>query len=297
MKSAPFSYSRPSMPHDVAAELAAAQSKGDAKILAGGQSLMPVLVMRLGRPATLVDITRVEPWTTIDTDGNAVRIGAAVRQRSVERRTDLQVPLLAQALPWIGHREIRSRGTVCGSLAHADPASELPAVALTLGARFSIRGPESVKDVSADEFFRGAMTTTIKPGEVLQHVEFPKARAGEGFGFAEISRRHGDFALVGVTAAVKFDGDRVVHARLGAFGVADRPQIVDVTDIVGDLLSGGLRPDVNAVAESLTDIAKGLVTTGGDQHASPSYRRRLVRVLGGRELVNAARHSRKGQLT
>lgn len=295
MKAAPFSYSRPSDPHDVVAELATAQ--GEAKVLAGGQSLMPVLVMRLGRPTTLVDITRVNAWTTVDINETSVRLGAAVRQRSVERRKDLQVPLLAHALPWIGHREIRSRGTICGSLAHADPASELPAVALTLGARFSIRGPDSVKEVTADEFFRGAMTTTIKPGEVLQYVKFPKARQGEGFGFAEMSRRHGDFALVGVTAMVKTDGNRVLQARLGAFGVADRPQVVDVTGIVGDLLVGDRRTSVGEVSDSLADTAQALVTTGGDQHASPGYRRRLVRSLGGRELVNAARRSRKGQLS
>lgn len=297
MKAAPFSYCRPSAPHDVVTELAAAQREGEAKILAGGQSLMPVLVMRLGRPTTLVDITRVDEWKTVEADAAAIRIGAAVRQRAIERRSDLRVPLLEQALPWIGHREIRSRGTICGSLAHADPASELPAVALTLDARFSIRGVDSVREVAAAEFFRGAMTTTIEPGDVLQHVKFPRARDGEGYGFAEISRRHGDFALVGVTAVVRSDGNRILHARLGAFGVADRPQTVDVTDTVGDLLAGEQPAATDTIAESLADTARALVTTGGDQHASPGYRRRLVRVLGARELVNAARRSRKGKIS
>ncbi|MGO1972054.1 MAG: FAD binding domain-containing protein [Propionibacteriaceae bacterium] len=294
MKAAPFAYARPTTPQDVVAELAAAQTHGEAKIIAGGQSLMPVLAMRMGRPTTLVDITRVEAWRQIEAT-DQVRIGAAVRQRAVERRRDLRVPLLSRALPWIGHREIRSRGTVCGSLAHADPASELPAVALTLGARFGVRGPKGSNEIPAEEFFRGAMTTILQPGEVLEYVDFPRARPGQGFGFAEMSRRHGDFALVGITAMVESEGYRIRRARIGAFGVADRPQVVDVTDVVRPLLSGELqRADVGRVADALTEAAEALVTTGGDKHASAAYRRRLVRVLGGRELITAAQHSRKG---
>ncbi|WP_116043685.1 FAD binding domain-containing protein [Amycolatopsis palatopharyngis] len=294
MKAAPFAYARPTSPLDVVAELAAAQTHGEAKIIAGGQSLMPVLAMRMGRPTTLVDVTRVEAWQQIEA-GEHVRIGAAVPQRAVERRRDLRVPLLSRALPWIGHREIRSRGTVCGSLAHADPASELPAVALTLGARFCVRGPKGDKELAAGEFFRGAMTTALQPGEVLQYVDFPRARPGQGFGFAEIARRHGDFALVGITTMVESENGRVRRARIGAFGVADRPRVIDVTDAVAHLLSGELqRADVSRVADALTEAADSLVTTGGDRHASAAYRRRLVRVLGGRELIAAAQHSRKG---
>lgn len=291
MKAAPFAYVRPTTPQDVVAELAAAQADGEAKVIAGGQSLMPVLAMGLGRPTTLVDITRVERWRQIET-ADHVRIGAAVRQRTVERHRDLGVPLLSRALPWIGHREIRSRGTVCGSLAHADPASELPAVALTLGARLGVNGPNGTKELTADQFFRGAMTTALLPGEVLEYVDFPRARPGQGFGFAEIARRHGDFALVGITAMVETHGDRVRRASIGAFGVADRPQLVDVTDAVGQLLSGGVqRADASRVTDALAEAAAALVTTGGDKHASAAYRRRLVRVLGGRELISATQRS------
>lgn len=291
MKAAPFAYVRPTTPQDVVAELAAAQAHGEAKVIAGGQSLVPVLAMRLGRPTTLVDITRVERWQQIET-ADHVRIGAAVRQRTVERHRDLGVPLLSRALPWIGHREIRSRGTVCGSLAHADPASELPAVALTLGARFGVNGPKGTKELTAAEFFRGAMTTALQPGEVLEYVDFPRARPGQGFGFAETARRHGDFALVGITAMVETDGDRVRRAQIGAFGVADRPQLIDVTDAVGELLSGEVqRADAGRVTDALAEAADALVTTGGDKHASAAYRRRLVRVLGGRELISATQRS------
>ena len=295
MKAAPFAYARPTSPSDVAAELAAARAHGEAKVIAGGQSLMPVLAMRMGRPTTLVDITRVEAWQQIDVAADHVRIGAAVRQRAVERRRDLRVPLLSRALPWIGHREIRSRGTVCGSLAHADPASELPAVALTLGARFGIRGTKGLRELTAEQFFRGAMTTALEPGEVLQYVDVPRARTGEGFGFGELSRRHGDFALVGVTAAVETEAGRVRRARLGAFGVGDRPRVLDVTSAVADLLSQGSAAPAGAVAEALAEAARSLVTTGGDQHASQAYRRRLVRVLGGRELAAATRQSTRGR--
>lgn len=298
MKAAPFAYARPTTPQDVVAELAAAQADGEAKVIAGGQSLMPVLAMRMGRPTTLVDITRVEQWQQIEgqqtkTESH-VRIGAAVRQRTVERRRDLGVPLLSRALPWIGHREIRSRGTLCGSLAHADPASELPAVALTLGARFGVRGLKGINELTAAEFFRGAMTTALQPGEVLEYVDFPRARPGQGFGFGEMARRHGDFALVGITAMVDSDGERVRCAQIGAFGVADRPQLLDVTDSVGELLSGELqRAEVDRVIDALAESADELVTTSGDKHASAAYRRRLVRVLGGRELITATHNSRK----
>lgn len=294
MKAAPFSYVRPTSPEGVLTELALAH--GEAKIIAGGQSLMPVLAMRLGRPPTLVDVTRIDAWRSIEVDAHEVRIGAAVRQRAVERRNDLRVPLLARALPWIGHREIRSRGTVCGSLAHADPASELPAVMLTLGARLSIAGPTGVRELSAEEFFQGAMTTALGPGEVLQHVSVPRTRPGQGFGFAEMARRHGDFALVGVTAVVQLDGDRVARAQLGAFGVGDRPRLLDVTGAVAEPLRSASRRDAPAdVADALSEAARELVTTGGDKHASAGYRRRLVRVLGGRELVSAFHDSQKGE--
>ncbi|OUZ09675.1 molybdopterin dehydrogenase [Aeromicrobium sp. PE09-221] len=294
MKAAPFSYVRPTSPEGVLAELSLAE--GEAKIIAGGQSLMPVLAMRLGRPPTLVDISRVPAWQSIDVGTHEVRIGAAVRQRAVERHRDLRVPLLSRALPWIGHREIRSRGTVCGSLAHADPASELPAVMVTLGARLGITGPGGDRELPADEFFRGAMTTALEPGEVLRHVTVPRARRGQGFGFAEMARRHGDFALVGITTMVQTEGDRVVRALLGAFGVADRPRLLDVTETVAEPLRAAEEDGASAaVAEALADAARDLVTTGGDKHASAGYRRRLVRVLGGRELVAAFRDSRKGE--
>lgn len=194
MKAAPFAYVRPATLDEAVAELAA--TSGDGKVLAGGQSLVPVLVMRLGRPGTLVDINAAVGLDKIERRGDVVRIGATARQRHVERSTEATaVPLLKLALPFVGHRELRSRGTVCGSLAHADPGAELPAVAACLGARFEVAGPTGRRFVSAPEFFVGAMTTAIQPDEILIAAEFPVAGPGDGYGFAEIARRHGDYAL------------------------------------------------------------------------------------------------------
>src|SRR5690606_35949782 len=173
MKPAPFAYVRPTRLADVVGELVAAEAAGGGKGLAGGQSLAPVLAMRLGRPRTLVDLTRVAELGQIGHDGGSLRIGAAVRQRHVERTAGGDVPLLAQALPWVGHREIRSRGTVCGSLAHADPSAELPAVALCLGATLDVAGPDGRRRIAAEEFFTGAMSTALGPADVLASVQFP----------------------------------------------------------------------------------------------------------------------------
>jgi carbon-monoxide dehydrogenase medium subunit len=200
------------------------------------------------------------------------------------------VSLLQQALPFVGHRELRSRGTVCGSLAHADPAAELPAVACCLGAVLEVAGPSGRRRVPAAEFFVSAMTTGVGPDEVLVAAEFPVAAEEEGFGFAEIARRHGDFALAGVATRVRRDRDgAVAEAVLTGFGISDRPVTRDVTDLVR--AAGGV-PD--ALREGTTELASQLVDTAGDAHASPGYRRRLLGVLAARELANAARRSAPG---
>ncbi|GAA1203936.1 FAD binding domain-containing protein [Pseudonocardia alaniniphila] len=277
MKPAPFAYVRPTSLDDALAELAGR----DAKVLAGGQSLVPVLAMRLGRPATLVDITAVAGLDRISVGSGAVHIGAAVRQRAVERSEHARaVPLLGMALPFVGHRELRSRGTVCGSLAHADPAAELPAVACCLDAVLEIAGPGGRRTVAAGEFFAGAMTTALAPDEVLLAVRFPVAAPGEGYGFGEIARRHGDFALAGVATRVhRGDDGTLLAARLTAFGVSDRPVTRDVTDLVR-ATDGAEQPLRDAIAE----LAAELVDTAGDAHGSPGYRRRLLTVLAAREL-------------
>lgn len=282
MKAAPFSYVRPGSLDDVLTELAG----GDAKVLAGGQSLTPVLAMRLGRPSTLVDITAVDELAEFRRDGAVVRIGAGVRQRHVERAELARaVPLLGRALPFVGHRELRSRGTVCGSLAHADPAAELPAVAACLGATVEVAGPGGTRRVPAEAFCTGAMTTAAGPDEVVTAVELPVASAGEGFGFAEIARRHGDFALAGVVVRVRSTGSTVQEARLTGFGISDHPVTENVTELLASEPDG---PDLEKrLRPATTELAARIVDTGGDTHGSTGYRRRLFAVLAARELAAA----------
>jgi 2-furoyl-CoA dehydrogenase FAD binding subunit len=289
MKAAPFAYARPSSVDEAVAELA--RAGGEGKVLAGGQSLVPVLAMRLARPSVLVDINAVAGLGRLELSDGWLHVGAAVRQRLVEydERT-AAVPLLGLALPWVGHRELRSRGTVCGSLAHADPAAELPAVAACLDATLEAAGPGGRRTLRAREFFDGAMTTRLEPDEVLVRASFPAAGPGEGFGFAEYARRHGDFALAGVAVRVRREPREAV---LAAFGVSDRPVVRDVTGLLDavDGMSDGDRDDAGritaALAGPLRELAGEIVDTGGDAHASAGYRRRLIAVLAGRQLAAA----------
>jgi carbon-monoxide dehydrogenase medium subunit len=278
VKAAPFAYHRPASVAEAVDTLAA----GDAKVLAGGQSLVPVLAMRLGRPGTLVDITALSELGRLERRGDELCLGAAVRQRRVERDAlTAAVPLIGRAMPFVGHRELRSRGTVCGSLAHADPAAELPAVAACLGAVVEITGPRGDREVPAAQFVTGAMTTAVSPDELVTGVRFPTAGPGEGFGFAEIARRHGDFALAGVAVRVRRDGP----ATLAAFGVSDRPVVREVTDLLADgTTEEALRPATAALAAEVAD-------TAGDAHGSTAYRARLLGVLAARELARAHREA------
>ncbi|MEV8610623.1 FAD binding domain-containing protein [Amycolatopsis sp. NPDC051373] len=278
MKAAPFAYVRPATLDDAVAELV--RSAGEGKVLAGGQSLVPILAMRLARPSTVVDIGALSELDFVRRDGDELVIGALVRQRTLEGHPlAAAVPLLRLALPWIGHRELRSRGTVCGSIAHADPAAELPAVACCLGASLEIAGPHGRRTVAAAEFFHGAMATSVGAEDVLATVRFPMARPGEGFGFAEIARRHGDFALAGVATRVRVSNGRAAEAVLTAFGVSDRPVTRDVTGL-GD--------------DEVADLARDLVDTAGDTHGSREYRQRLVAALAVRELARARRAAEGG---
>lgn len=250
-----------------------ARSGGGGKVISGGQSLVPVLAMRLARPEVLVDINAIAELSHVRRGDGYAEIGATVRQREAEHDpVSREVPLLGLALPWVGHRELRSRGTVCGSLAHADPAAELPAVACCLDASLTLTGPSGTRYVPARAFFTAAMTTELGPDEVLTSVRFPVARPGDGFGFGEIARRHGDFALAGVAVHVR-DG----RVTLTGFGVSGRP----VTRAA-------------ALSEITPDLLDAMVDTEGDAHASRDYRRRLFRVLARREIARATAEAGDG---
>ena len=267
MKAAPFRYERP---RELTTALTLVRDP-EAKALAGGQSLVPVMAMRLARPRLLVDLNRVDGLAAIGRGDGELVTGAMVRQRALERHPSLaaELPLVAAALPFVGHREVRNRGTVGGSVAHADPAAELGLVAATLKARIEARSLDGVREIDADTFVTGPFTTTLAPGELLTAIRWPLAQPGDGFAFEEVARRHGDFALCGVAVHVKPNRE----ARVGLLGVAPTPVVHDIQSTA----------DPDAVAKELAER----VDPPSDMHASAGYRRRLVRVLVERALRKA----------
>jgi len=270
MKPAAFDYLRP---ENVDSALACLHETGDdARILAGGQSLVAMLNLRLVRPQILIDIARLSALSDIRVEGDHIEVGAAVTQAALQRWPELagKVPLLAQALPCIGHYQTRSRGTVCGSLAHADPSSELPLCLAALGGEVVLRSAQGRRVLAAADFQTGMLTTARRPDEMIVAARFPIARDGARFAFREMSRGHGDFAIV-TLAAVATAG----RIRLAVGGVADRPSVRE-----WDSLSG------SALDDALNEYAWEL---GGhdDIHASARYRRELVRRLG-RQVIEEA---------
>ena len=282
MKPPVFEYTAAGSIDEALAEL---EQHGDAaKLLAGGQSLVPLLNMRLATPERLIDLNRVAELAYVTERAGGLAIGAMTRQRAVERSAlaALHVPLLADALPWVGHFQIRNRGTVGGSLSHADPAAELPAVALCLDARFTARGPAGERTVPAGTFFRNQLTTALTPTELLTEVWFPMSPRGSGSAWIELARRHGDYALVGVAAVVTLTGDRIGEARLALTGVEDRPTgRATETRLAGESLTPGV------LAEA-ADAVRRAIDPGSDIHATAAYRRHVAGVLTGRAIRTAA---------
>src|SRR5262245_11494891 len=225
MKPPPFEYAAPESVEDAVALLA--EAGDDAKILAGGQSLVPLLALRLASPRLLVDVAGIAGLDGVDVQADGqVTIGALARQRAIERRRDITqlVPMVAQAIPLIGHAAIRNRGTIGGSLAHADPAAELPMVALAADAVVVVHGPSGERTIAAADLFAGYLSTTVGPDEVLVGVRFPPWPARAGCDVQEFSRRHGDFAVAAVAATVRLDDDGdVTEARLALAGVDTTP--------------------------------------------------------------------------
>lgn len=269
MKPAAFDYIRVDSADEAVALLT--EYGDEARILAGGQSLMPMLNMRVAQPRVLLDISRAADLAADRVDGGALAIRAAVTQAAVERRPHLvdEVPLLAQAFPHLGHFQTRNRGTVCGSIAHADPSAELPLCLAVLGGEVVLRSQSRRRTVRAEQFFRGVMATAQQPTELVEEVRFPLARGGERYGFAEVAMRHGDFAIVGLAAIVS-----TTEIRVGVGGVADRPWVQRWPQLTGGELDAAL----NQLAWDLA--------ARDDQHASGAYRRHQVRTLG-RRLVEA----------
>ena len=285
MKPASFEYVAPD---SLGAALDVLARRGDeAKILAGGQSLIPVMNFRLAQPALLVDLNRLPELDFIRRDeSGGLRIGAMTRQRRLERDPLIAelAPLLAEAVPSIAHPQIRNRGTLGGSLAHADPAAELPAIMVALGARFRLQRAGGDRWVEAEDFFAGLFATALEPDEILVEVALPSPSPRTGWSFLEVSRRHGDYAQVGVAASVSLGEDgRCAAARLVYLAVGDAP-------VVARKAAGALAGTTLATAEitGAAEIARGEIDPRDDVHASSEFKRHLAGVLTRRALERAA---------
>ncbi len=282
MKPAPFEYHAPDTVSDVVALLA--EHGDEIKPLAGGQSLVPMLALRLTRFEHLVDLNRVDELGGIRRDNGTLTVGATTRQATIERSELAQaVPLLARAAPLIGHFQIRNRGTVGGSLAHADPAAELPAVALALDAQMEIATGAGRHTVPAADFFVGTWTTSLEPNELLTAVQFPVWDGRCGFVVDEVARRAGDFALAGVTTALQLDpGGTVQRAAIALFGMASTP----VRAPAAETALIGSQPDPAALREA-AQLAVRDLDPPEDVHASSTYRRSVGAHLVERSLTRA----------
>jgi CO/xanthine dehydrogenase FAD-binding subunit len=281
MKPAPFDYVRPESLAEACALLAGDE---DARVIAGGQTLVPMLAMRLARPAKLVDILRLPELSGIREEAGAVIVGATTRQALAERDPVIRksIPMLAQVLPWVGHPPTRNRGTVGGSIANADPSAEIPLVAVTLGAEIMLATPDGPTSMPADDFFIGPMLTTIGMGECVSAIRFPVwPHRRLGVGFFEISARRSDFAFVSAAAQVALDDDgQCLDVALGVGGVGDRPLRLDMSSLIGSRL------DPADVAEAI-NAASVDMDAMTDLHASAAYRRRVAIVLCTRALQQA----------
>jgi CO/xanthine dehydrogenase FAD-binding subunit len=279
MKPAPFRYARSSSVDEALALLA--EEGEEAKVLAGGQSLVPLLNMRMARPSTLVDVNRIEELDRVAQEDGVLRVGAIVRQNALEL---LRVPLLAECLPHVGHFVTRNRGTLGGSIAHADASAELPLALAALGGSVVVASRRGVRTLAGDEFFVTHFTTALAPDELLVETRWPTAAPGTGAAFEEFALRHGDYALAMAACALAVEDGRVVTARVAVGAVADRPVVLEEAGalLVGEAVSGELAREVAQAASRAVDPPDGL-------HASGDYRRRLVRVLVERAVARAWR--------
>jgi carbon-monoxide dehydrogenase medium subunit len=285
VKPAPFAYEAPRSVAEVVDVLG--RRGEEAKVLAGGQSLVPMLNLRLARPAVVVDINGVSGLDTLEAKRGQLAVGALARQRTLERWAAAPVPLLAEALGHLGHVAIRTRGTVVGSLVHADPAAELPAVFVCCEGAVVARSLRGERVVPAADLYQGPLTTSLLPDElaVEARLELPDARTG--WGFAEVARRHGDFALAGAVALLRSDPEgRVAHVRLALFGVSGTP----VRGVAAEKALLGQEPTAARLRDAARAAAEAL-DPPADIHATSAYRRRAAAVLAERALAAAVKRA------
>lgn len=263
-----------------------AAGNGGAKIIAGGQSLMPMLAFRLASPELLVDLKRLQGLGEIRLADDGIRLGAKVRWCDIENDVRLREahPLLAEAVKHVAHYQIRNRGTIGGSLAHADPAAEMPGIALTCDAVLTIVGSTGVRFEKAADFFKGALSTSLAADEILTDVRLPPWGTGRRWAFLEFSRRRGDFAMAGVALFYDLDGQgRVIDAHIGAIGVGDTPVRLTTAEVA----LNGRKLDDDAIAAAI-EAAREAVDPPSDIHAPAKYRRALLGTLLGRALRQSA---------
>ncbi len=292
MKPAPFDYVAPAT---LAEALALKAEYGDeAKFLAGGQSLVPAMNFRLVQAALLIDLNGLAELDFVRAeDGGELRLGAMTRQRRLERDPQVagRAPLLHEALPWVAHPQIRNRGTLGGSLAHADPAAELPVVALALEARLRAQSAQGERWIAAGEFFQGLFTTALLPDELLAEVALPPLPARSGSAVVEFARRRGDYALMGVAAVIALDGaGRVGTARLVYLNAGEGPVLAPQAAA----LLAGRQPTPQVMADAARLAAESEIAPSGNVHASPAYQRHLAAVLTRRALQRAVERAERG---
>ncbi|MED1644424.1 xanthine dehydrogenase family protein subunit M [Brevibacillus agri] len=283
MKPAAFDYLRPSSVEEACQLLTDYGDEG--KLIAGGQSLLPILNMRLSTPECLIDISGLQELKYIEIDGDWLRIGALTRQRDVERSALIRerVPLLAEAVPFIGHMQTRNRGTIGGSLVHADPTAEIPLSLLALNASAVIQSTDETREVDLNDFFITYLTTDIMPGELLREVKIPLQSMAKGYSFQEYSRKHGDFALVAAACVLDADEDGIITSvRLTLGGVDAVPVLAeDAADIlIGEKLTAELLQEAARAASANVDPE-------ADLHASREYRLQLARVYAAKAIETA----------
>jgi carbon-monoxide dehydrogenase medium subunit len=291
MKPALFGYQAPKTLDDAIKILA---SDIDAAILAGGQSLLPAMNFRAANPTLLVDIQHVDGLRGVTINDNHVAVRAMMRHRELELHPDVQRthPLIAEAMAHVAHVPIRNRGTVVGSLCHADPSAEMPLILVLLGGTVIAQGPSGTREISAEDFFQSFLTTARKPDEIITEARFPLLPAGAGWAFDEVTRRHGDYALAGVGCTLSLDAQgRAVDVRLAACGIADRPLRLKAAEAIlnGTALQ---KSDLDAAAAAST----AAVTQSDEANASASYRRRALTALIQRIVIKAAARARSGAI-
>jgi CO/xanthine dehydrogenase FAD-binding subunit len=282
MKPAAFDYVAPNSLEAAVEALAAAN--GDGKVMAGGQSLMPLLNFRMTRPSIIIDLMQIPGMSFIELRGDRIAIGAMTRHADLEfsELIATRLPVMAAAMPHVAHLAIRNKGTIGGSLSHADPAAELPMLAVFYGATISVQGPAGRRDIPAEEFFVSALTNCLEPEEIVFEIEFPVLASHTGWAFEEVARRFGDFALACIAVSIELRDGGIVDARVAVMGVADTPRRLHEAEAALRGAPGGAES-----AARFAEVVRASLSPADDIHVSAEYRTNLIGALAERAFMTA----------